>query len=298
VLNEVSQVAITDSTVLILGETGTGKELIAHAIHSHSSRKDHPMIRVNCAALPANLIESELFGHEKGAFTGALAKKLGRFELAKDGTIFLDEIGELPLDLQAKLLRVLQEGEFERVGSTITQKINVRVIAATNRDLNKEAEEGKFRTDLYYRLSVFPIELPPLRSRSEDIPLLVWYFIEKKQGGLRKTITKVPQEVMNELTTYHWPGNIRELENVIERAIILSPGNLLSLDGSIIRKQSQPTVEPPAANLKDIERKYIQQVLERCEWQVKGKGKAAEQLGMSPSTVFFRMKKLGLRRIY
>ena len=297
VLDEVSQVAITDSTVLILGETGTGKELIARAVHSRSSRKDNPMITVNCAALPANLIESELFGHEKGAFTGAIAKKVGRFELAKDGTIFLDEIGELPLDLQSKLLRVLQEGEIERVGSTIKQKINVRVIAATNRNLNKEADEGKFRTDLYYRLSVFPIELPPLRSRSKDIPLLVWYFIQKKQGELRKTITNVPTEVMNELTSYHWPGNIRELENVIERAIILSHGNILTLDSSIIKKQTQPTIETPATNLNDIERKHIQKVLEQCEWNVKGKGKAAEQLGMNPSTVFFRMKKLGIKRI-
>jgi transcriptional regulator with GAF, ATPase, and Fis domain len=296
VLREVAHVAATDATVLILGETGTGKELIARAIHSRSSRKDCAMVRVNCASLPANLIESELFGHEKGAFTGALAKKLGRFELADGGTIFLDEIGELPLELQAKLLRVIQEGEFERVGSTTTQKSNIRVIAATNRDLKKEAEEGTFRSDLYYRLSVFPIMLPPLRDRNKDIPLLVWYFITKKQGELGKNISKVPKEVMDALTNYRWPGNIRELENVVERAIILSRGSTLSLDESFGGHQKERTHDASVRNLDDVERNHILHILEQCRWKIKGKGNAAEQLGLNPSTLFFRMKKHGIER--
>jgi len=296
VLHRVAHVATTDATVLILGETGTGKELIARAIHNRSTRKESSLVRVNCATLPAALIESELFGHEKGAFTGALARKLGRFELADGGTIFLDEIGELPLELQAKLLRVLQEGEFERVGSSTTQKVNVRVIAATNRNLKKEVEDGSFRSDLYYRLSVFPIELPPLRERTEDIPLLVWYFVSKKQGGLGKNISKIPKEIMEALTAYRWPGNIRELENVIERAIILSRGITLSLDESwgTIRPQRSPA--PTVNNLDEIERNHIISVLEQCQWRVKGKGNAAEQLGLNPSTLTFRMKKLGIAR--
>ena len=296
VLDKVSQVAVTDATVLILGETGTGKELIARAIHNRSLRKNSAVVRVNCATLPANLIESELFGHEKGAFTGAHAKKIGRFELADEGTIFLDEIGELPLELQAKLLRVLQEGEFERVGSATTQKINVRVIAATNRDLKYEAEEGRFRSDLYFRLSVFPIELPPLRSRKDDIPLLVWYFIMKMQAKSKKTIKGIPKNVMDSLVSYQWPGNIRELENVLERAVILMQGNMLSLDESFFPQPVESTKKDVGNSLDEIERLHIIHVLDQCGWKVKGNGNAAEQLGLNPSTLAFRMKKLEIRR--
>jgi transcriptional regulator with GAF, ATPase, and Fis domain/predicted ATPase len=296
VLAKVAQVAATDATVLIQGETGTGKELIARAIHNRSHRRQNAMVRVNCATLPATLIESELFGHEKGAFTGAMARKVGRFELADGSSIFLDEIGELPLELQAKLLRVLQEGEFERVGSATTHKVNARVIAATNRDLKQEVLEGRFRSDLYYRLSVFPIELPPLRSRSEDIPLLVWYFIESKRGDLGKEIDKVPKEVMEALRSYPWPGNIRELENVIERALILSRGRALALDDSLGMAQPQRFQHSGSANLDNVEKSHIISVLEQCRWKVKGEGNAAERLGLKPSTLFFRMKKLGIER--
>lgn len=297
VLQNVAQVAATDTTVLILGETGTGKELVARAIHNRSLRKDCTLVKVNCTTLPANLIESELFGYEKGAFTGAHARKTGRFELADGGTIFLDEIGELPLELQSKLLRVLQEGEFERVGSATTQKIDVRVIAATNRDLKKEAEEGTFRADLYYRLSVFPIELPPLRNRQDDIPLLAWFMINKKQGELGKCITKVSKDTMDALINYPWPGNIRELENIMERSVILSHGATLNIDFSIFGTQPRH-VHPKMIenNLNNVERHHILEVLEQCGWRVKGPGKAAEQLGLKPSTLFFRMKKLGIER--
>jgi transcriptional regulator with GAF, ATPase, and Fis domain/predicted ATPase len=296
VLGQVAQVAITDATVLILGETGTGKELIARAIHNRSLRKEHALVRINCATLPTNLIESELFGHEKGAFTGALNKKIGRFELADKGTIFLDEIGELPLELQAKLLRVLQEGEFERVGSSVTQKINARVIAATNRDLKHEAEEGQFRSDLYFRLSVFPIELPPLRARKADIPLLVWYFALKAREKIKKTVKTIPNNVMDSFVSYHWPGNIRELENVIERAVILMPEQTLLLDESFCPQFPASVQTTSDKNLDAVERQHIQQVLEQCGWKVKGQGNAAEQLGLNPSTLTFRMKKLGIRR--
>jgi len=223
-LHKVEHVAATDASVLLLGETGSGKELLARAIHQRSRRATKPMVKVNCAALPASLIESELFGHVKGAFTGALADKIGRFEMADGGTLFLDEIGELDPDLQAKLLRVLQDGEFERIGATQTIRVNVRLIAATNRDLHDAMRDGLFRPDLYYRLSVFPIEVPPLRARRDDIPLLVWHFITRKQRRLGKDIQSVPREVMEELVNYDWPGNVRELENVVERAMILSPG--------------------------------------------------------------------------
>lgn len=296
-LHKIDMVSATDAAVLILGETGTGKELVARAVHARSPRKNHPLVKVNCAALPSTLIESELFGHEKGAFTGALTKRVGRFELAHNGTIFLDEIGDLPLDLQAKLLRVLQESEFERLGSAQTLKVNVRVIAATNRDLETESAKGRFRSDLYYRLSVFPIELPPVRNRAGDIPLLVSHFITKKQALHRKNIKMIPAETMEALQAYSWPGNVRELENIIERAIILSPGPTLIVDESLggVRQPSLPT-EATSQSLEDMERAHISRVVKDCGWKIKGVGNAADQLGMPPSTLQSRMKKLGIKR--
>ena len=302
-LHKVGLVAGTEATVLLLGETGTGKELLARAIHEHSPRGGRPLVKVNCAALPASLIESELFGHVQGAFTGALTDKVGRFEIANGGTLFLDEIGELDPELQAKLLRVLQDGEFERIGSSEPQRVDVRVIAATNRDLQRAMNDGTFRPDLYYRLSVFPIEVPPLRVRREDIPLLVWHFITGKQRRLGKTIKTVPPRVMDELVQYDWPGNIRELENVIERAMILSPGTTLVLSESLaaVRRHARPhgrapRPEPSAASLAAIDRAHIVSVLDECDWKIKGEGNAAERLGLKPSTLRFRMKKLGIER--
>ena len=302
VLERVAQVAPTDSAVLILGETGVGKELIAKAIHEKSARHDAAFVKVNCAALPATLIESELFGHEKGAFTGAVARKLGRFELADGGTIFLDEIGELPLDLQAKLLRVLQDGEMERLGSPVARTVNVRVIAATNRDLRAAVAEGGFRADLFYRVAVFPIDVPPLRARREDIPLLVWYFLGQLGGTLGKSIEKVPRGVLDRLIAYHWPGNIRELRNVLERAVIVSKGTTLLLDD--IFDAAHPRPLPSVADsapllnhtLEEMERAYIIAVLEACRWRIRGRTQAAERLGLEPSTLYSRMKKLGIQR--
>ena len=296
ILHKVDLVAATDAAVLILGETGTGKELVARAIHSRSLRKDHSLVKVNCAAIPGTLIESELFGHEKGAFTGALTKKIGRFELADRGTIFLDEIGDLPLDLQVKLLRVLQEGEFERLGSVRTRKVNVRIIAVTNRDLESAIADGSFRPDLYYRLSVFPILLPSLRERREDVPLLVWYFITKKQGPLGKRIERVQKETMEALKTYDWPGNVRELENVIERAMILSPGSTLILGESFGAIQPAQPEQPSSQNLEENERTHILRIIKECGWKIKGKTNAADRLGLHPSTLHSRMKKLGIVR--
>jgi transcriptional regulator with GAF, ATPase, and Fis domain len=296
VLQQVERVAVTDTTVLILGETGTGKELIARAIHYHSARKDRPLVKVNCAALPPTLIESELFGHEKGAFTGALARRIGRFELADAGTIFLDEIGELPLDLQAKLLRVLQDGEFERLGSVRTTTVNVRVIAATNRQLVQQVAAGNFREDLYYRLNVFPVMVPPLRERREDVPLLVWYFVTKCRGKLGKAIERIPERAMAELVAYHWPGNIRELANVIERAIILSPGTTLVVDEAMGSSElSDPNI-PCTQHLEEVERAHILAVLDACQGRIKGAGQAAERLGLHPSTLYSRLRKLGIER--
>jgi formate hydrogenlyase transcriptional activator len=300
VLHEVDQVAPTDATVLILGETGTGKELIARAIHHRSARQQRPLIKVNCAAIPPTLVESELFGHGRGAFTGALSRKVGRFELAHGGTIFLDEIGELPLDLQVKLLRVLQEGEFERLGATTTTQVDVRVIAATNRHLEQSVAAGEFRADLYYRLNVFPVTLPPLRDRREDIPLLVWYFISKNQGKLGKKIDRVAAPVMDALCAYAWPGNIRELANVLERAMIRSPGSTLVLHDVLATTPSPDLpaapVHSPAHNLEDMERAHILTVLESCQWRIKGAGHAAAHLGLPPSTLRSRMRKLGITR--
>ncbi|MBE0577070.1 MAG: sigma 54-interacting transcriptional regulator [Desulfuromonadales bacterium] len=295
VLLKVEQVAVTDTTVLLLGETGTGKELLARAIHNLSPRKDHSLVKVNCAALPANLIESELFGHEKGSFTGATARKFGRFELANGGTIFLDEIGDLPLELQSKLLRVLQEGELERVGGMNTIKVDVRVIAATNRELENAMAEGTFREDLYYRLNVFPIKSPPLRERREDIPALVKFFIQKHGPKLRRQIKTIPKYVMDTLKEYHWPGNVRELENIIERSLIHSQGDQLTL-GDYFRQAVRTPKRKEIRTLADMERENILEALEATSWRVSGKRGAAEILGLKPTTLEARMKKLGIKR--
>ena len=294
-LTKIDHVADTDASVLLLGETGTGKELFARAIHNRSQRKDRPLVKTNLAALPSSLIESELFGHVKGAFTGAVSDKLGRFELADGGTLFLDEIGELDPELQTKLLRVLQEGEFERIGSGETKRVDVRVVAATNRNLHQAMEEGSFRPDLSYRLAVFPVEVPPLRLRPDDIPLLVWHFVGKKQRRLGRTIKTVPPAVMQTLIDYDWPGNVRELENVVERAMILASGTNLTLDESF--KPTQPTRKAPVMPVRqEIDRAQILEVLEDCQWKIKGVGNAAERLGLKPSTLRYRMKALGIKR--
>ena len=295
ILKNVETVAPTDTTVLITGETGTGKELIARAIHNLSNRKDRVLVKLNCAAIPAGLIESELFGHERGAFTGALTRKIGRFELADGATIFLDEIGDLPLDLQAKLLRVLQEGEFERLGSSRTMKVNVRVIAATNRDLEKAVQGGGFRSDLYYRLNVFPIHVPALRERKQDIPLIVRHFVRKYGNKLGKKIETVPQAAIETFQTYVWPGNVRELENVIERAVILSQGSQLDL-GEWLPKSNVSAGGSSISTLEDLERAHILAVLERTGWRVSGERGAAKLLGLKPTTLEARMKKLGITR--
>ena len=287
--------APTDANVLIMGETGTGKELIARAVHNLSLRKDKALVKVNCAALPSGLIESELFGHEKGAFTGALSRKIGRFELANHGTIFLDEIGDLPLELQAKLLRVLQEGEFERLGSSDTTKVNVRVIAATNRELDKAVEEGTFREDLFYRLNVFPVRMPSLRERKEDIPLLVRYFVKKHGAKLGKKIETVPRKVLASLEAYSWPGNIRELENSIERAMITSEGPTLNF-GEWLPNPNRILPKSRALSLEELEREHIVSVLELTGWRVSGERGAAKILNIKPTTLESRMKKLKISK--
>ena len=294
VLYKVEQIAAAETTVLILGETGTGKELVARAIHNSSLRKDRALLKINCATLPSNLIESELFGHEKGAFTGAHARQLGRFEVANGATLFLDEIGELPIELQPKLLRVLQDGEFERLGSARTIKVNVRVIAATNRHLEEEVRKGRFREDLWYRLNIFPITVPPLRERAEDIPLLVEFFVNKISRRLGKTIESIPITVMNALGNYHWPGNIRELENVLERAVINSSGPKLHLVDELKKPDFDSTMAD--RSLADVERAYILRVLEQTGWKVSGKESAAEILGLDRSTLRARMQKLGIQK--
>jgi len=292
VLFKIEQISSTDTSVLILGETGTGKELIARAIHKNSPRKDRPLIKINCAALPADLIESELFGHERGAFTGAHARKAGRFEVADGASLFLDEIGELPPELQVKLLRVLQEGEFERVGSSRTVKVDVRIIAATNRNLEQDVHDEVFRKDLWYRLNVFPITSPPLRDRLEDIPQLVEHFVGKLVRKQGKEITTIPTRVMTKLQHYSWPGNIRELENVIERAVINSPGPMLELADEL--KGTQVQTESVLQSLQDVEREYIVRVLEKTNWKVSGKNSASEILKLDRSTLRARMQKLGI----
>ena len=292
ILAQIEKVAQTDSTVLLLGETGTGKELLARAIHKMSARKDRPMITVNCASLPPTLIESELFGRERGAYTGALTKMVGRFEVADGSTLFLDEIGELPLELQSKLLRVLEEGKFERLGSTQTVHVNVRILAATNRDIAQDVKEGKFRKDLYYRLNVFPISIPPLRERPKDIPLLIWAFIKEFEKKVGKRIESIPRKSMEALQRYYWPGNVRELRNVIEHGMILSSGRTLAV--SVPQLGSSETSETP--NLQSMERRHLLEVLKRTNWRIGGKGGAAEILGLKRTTLYSLMKRLGVTR--
>lgn len=292
VLAKVEQVAGTDATVLIQGETGTGKELFARAIHDLSERRGRGMIKVNCAALPSTLAESELFGREKGAYTGAQCRQIGRFELADGSTIFLDEIGDLPPELQSKLLRVLQEGQFERLGSPQTLRVNTRVIAATNHDLPRAVQQGRFREDLYYRLSVFDITVPPLREHAEDIPPLVWAFVAEFNASMGKSIRDIPRPVMQALEHYAWPGNVRQLRNVIEHAMIISQGSILRVE--MPQANGPPASEPLA--LREVEKRHILRVLEQTHWRVSGKGGAAELLGLKPTTLESRMKKLGIQR--
>lgn len=293
ILYRIEQVAPQDTTVLLEGETGTGKELFAHAVHQKSKRRDKPFIKVNCSSLPANLIESELFGHEKGAFTGAIQRQIGRFELADGGTIFLDEISEIPIELQAKLLRVLQEGEFERIGSSYTLKVDVRVIAATNRDLEEDIRNGRFRKDLYYRLNVYPISIVPLRDRRSDISILVEHFISRFNEKLGNSITHIPKGTIKNLQNYAWPGNVRELENIIERAMILSPGPNLKIEA--LHAPDFDTVED-FQPLAEFERRYIIKVLEKTYWRVDGPDGAARILDMHPETLRSRMRKMDIRR--
>jgi formate hydrogenlyase transcriptional activator len=301
VLENVGRVAPTDASVLVTGETGTGKELIARAIHSHSSRKDKPLIKLNCAALPAGLVESELFGHERGAFSGAIARRIGRFELAHGGTIFLDEIGEIPPEVQVKLLRVLQEREIERVGGSTPIKADVRVIAATNRDLAKLAREGKFREDLFYRLNVFPLRLPPLRERAGDVPLLVQFLVDKFRARIGKPITRVSPQTMRRLVEYPWPGNVRELENVIERAVILAAGPVLEVGPELLGGAPPPGMAPASAtsaamDMESVEREHVRRVLEQTGWVIEGPKGAAQVLNVHPNTLRSRLKRLGIRR--
>ncbi|MBI3770205.1 MAG: sigma 54-interacting transcriptional regulator [Deltaproteobacteria bacterium] len=307
VLEQARLVAPTDSSVLILGETGTGKELVARAVHSASRRRDFPLVKINCAALPSGLIESELFGHEKGSFTGAHERRIGRFELADRGTIFLDELGEIPLEVQVKLLRVLQEQEIERVGGSTPIKVDVRVIAATNRDLTRAVADGTFRSDLFYRLNVFPVHMPPLRARTEDIPALVHYFAARYAATIGRRIERITRDTMERLVAYEWPGNVRELENVIERAVILSPGPELAVPSELLPAPSpavrgdapgRPAVAAPEETipLDALERDHIIAVLKQANWRIDGPQGAARILDMHPSTLRSRMKKLGIRR--
>jgi formate hydrogenlyase transcriptional activator len=307
VLKQVETVAPTDSTVLIYGDTGVGKELIARAIHDLSPRRSKPFVKLNCAAIPTGLLESELFGHEKGAFTGAIAQRIGRFEVANGGTIFLDEIGEIPLELQTKLLRVLQEREFERLGSSRTLRTDARLIAATNRDLEAMVSEQKFRSDLFFRLNVFPVHVPPLRERQGDIPLLVRHFTQQFSRRMNRVIETIPSTAMDALSRYHWPGNIRELQNVIERAVIISTGPVLSVDVTDLKiPKADPRAEKPASPkstngalhnvLEETERQQILKALKECNWVVAGPNGAAAHLGMKRSTLQLRMHKLGITR--
>jgi formate hydrogenlyase transcriptional activator len=296
VLDKIGRVAPTDATVLIYGETGTGKELISRAIHSNSRRRDKPLIKVNCAALPAGLVESELFGHEKGAFTGAIARHTGRFELADGGTIFLDEIGELPPETQVKLLRVLQEHEFDRIGGKSPMRVDVRIIAATNRDLMKAVREKAFREDLYYRFSVFPIQLPPLRERPEDIPLLAKYLLDKYAARIGRRFDGIEPDTLKRIMAYAWPGNVRELQNVIERAVILAPGPPLEVDPDVLGQSRTEPAGKASAALDDVQREHILNVLRQTKWVIEGPRGAAALLGLHPNTLRSRLRRLGLSR--
>ena len=295
VLSEVERVAPTDSTVLILGETGTGKELIARAVHNLSARCGRPFVKLNCAAIPFDLLESELFGHEKGAFTGAFAQRIGRFEMADTGTLFLDEIGDMPLSLQPKLLRVLQEQEFERVGSGRTHRINVRVVAATHRDLTEMVTRKEFRSDLYYRLNVFPVTLPPLRERRQDIAQLASHFVEIYARRMGKRIDQIPQDMLAAFTAYSWPGNVRELQNLVERAVIRSNNGVLANPLTISEKLSIAPV-PPRSSFNDSQRALILQALQVAGWVIGGSGGAAARLGLKRTTLIAKMKKFGISR--
>jgi formate hydrogenlyase transcriptional activator len=304
VLAQVIIVAPTDSTVLLLGETGTGKELIARALHNQSSRQNRSFVRVNCAAIPSGLLESELFGHERGAFTGAIARKTGRFELANGGTIFLDEIGDIPLELQPKLLRVLQEQEFERLGSSQTMRVDVRVVAATSRHLPHMVADREFRSDLYYRLNVFPIRLPALRDRSEDIPLLVQHFVQIYARRMRKPIERVPTEAMNGLAGHSWPGNVRELQNFIERAVIISSGKILRVplaeleDAAECSDTAPKSATPKTVTLHDAQREHVLQALAETNWIIGGPKGAAARLGLKRTTLISKMERLGISRAF
>ena len=294
VLTQVEIVAPTDSTVLIVGETGTGKELIARALHNLGSRREQPFVKVNCAAIPTGLLESELFGHERGAFTSAISQRIGRFELAHQGTLFLDEVGDIPLELQPKLLRVLQEQEFERLGSARTLHVDVRLVAATSRNLAQMVEDHEFRSDLYYRLNVFPIAVPPLRDRPEDISVLAWHFVKKYSDQMNKCIAQIPEETIQALTRYHWPGNIRELQNVIERGVILTQGNTLNV--LLEKLETAPTFkqENRAMTLKEAERQHILRTLDETGWVIGGANGAAARLGLPRTSLIYRMQKLGI----
>jgi formate hydrogenlyase transcriptional activator len=294
VLRQVEVVAPTDSGVLIQGETGTGKELIARAIHTLSSRRDRPFIKLNCAAIPSGLLESELFGHEKGAFTGAIMRKAGRFEVADKGTLFLDEVGDIPLELQPKLLRVLQEHEFERLGSTHTQQVDVRVVAATHRDLKQMCEEGKFRHDLYYRLHVFPLQVPPLRDRREDIPILVRHYVDKYARRMNRHIEAIPSYAMEIFANYSWPGNVRELQNFIERAVILSPGSVLRPPLAELKQASLPSLNPKLSTKEEAERERVLHAIRASNWVIGGPNGAAARLGMKRTTLAYRIRKLNI----
>ena len=294
VLAQVEMVAPTDSTVMIVGETGTGKELLARALHNLSPRREQPFVKVNCAAIPSGLLESELFGHERGAFTSAVSQRIGRFELAHPGTLFLDEVGDIPLELQPKLLRVLQEQEFERLGSARTLRVDVRVVAATNRDLAQMVENREFRGDLYYRLDVFPMMIPPLRDRREDIALLARHFVRKYAQRMNKSIDHIPEETLQALTRYHWPGNIRELQNVMERAVILTQGNILNLPAQKLERA--PAISHPnrSLTLREAEREHILRTLDETQWVIGGARGAAARLGVPRTSLIYRMQKLGI----
>jgi formate hydrogenlyase transcriptional activator len=293
-LQEVEVVAPTDSGVLILGETGTGKELIARAIHNLSARRNRPFVKLNCAAIPSGLLESELFGHEKGAFTGAIMRKAGRFEAADKGTLFLDEVGDIPLELQPKLLRVLQEHEFERLGSIRTQQVDVRVVAATHRDLKQMVEDGEFRNDLYYRLHVFPLQVPPLRDRAEDIPLLVRHFVDEYARRMNRRIETISGRTMEVLTKYAWPGNVRELQNFIERSVILSPGTSLRAPLDELTQETVHVAQMPLSTLEEMEREHVLRALKESNWVTGGPKGAAAKLGMKRTTLAYRIRKLGI----